>query len=214
MDATRVVWPSDGPRGCRPGRRDASRVGARDQAGGRPSGGSSRREALRDGRTHGEGAGRTPRGPSGPGGPPIASAAALPLPTWPPEGLAGSPESPHGADFMQGLGSSPARSGGWASGGRGGEGPRRAAAAGRPSAVSAAFAEMGMRFGLDPTVGRDRGRRRPDAPAGEAEQHHDRREEPAGTPKGPDVLRLELHGSGLVDGVEPYPGGASQPQWS
>ena len=91
--------------------------GARDQARGRPSGGSSRREARRAGRTHEEGAGRKPRERSGPGGPTIASVAALP--TWKRGEPVGSPDSPHGAAFRQGLASSSSPTEDGASGGGG-----------------------------------------------------------------------------------------------
>ena len=192
----------------------ASMVGARDQARGRPSGGSSRREARRAGRTWEEGAVRKPRRPSGPGGPSIASVAALP--TWEPGEPVGSPDSPHGAAFRQGLASSSSPTEDGASEGRG---AGRAGAGPWSQQQEAprhlrALAEMGLRLGLDSPRGRDRRRVRLAAPAEEAEEQHDRGEEPAAGLEGPDVFRLELHGSGLVDDAGPYRGSQPIPQWS
>ena len=105
MDVTQIkrqTLPCPRAHGVRAhGGLDASIAIAWDQAMAVPSGGSSRREARRAGRMHREEEGRRLSEAWGRMCPIIESVAVFP--TGLTDGELGRPESPHGAEFKQGL---------------------------------------------------------------------------------------------------------------
>ena len=161
-------------------RRDRRGPGVRTSR--RCSGGSSRGEACRTGRTHGGESGRARPLVAGARGSRVASEAALPKGSA--VGAFGSPGSPTGR--KSGTAPRPLRP--WSA-----QALPGAAAAGGRARASTAMAIQGVMIGVDRGGRCDRRGRRFTPPAREEKEHDRRHEEPAGRPVRPGVSGRDAH---------------------